>query len=149
MSTLADPNIQASCCERVGRVEPCSVPRWGRMNAHQMVCHLNDSFRVATGEKYASPATNLLQRTLVKWIALHTPVKWPPGVPTRPELQQGQGGTPPSDWERDSADLRRLIVAFADRTEFAAHPIFGTMSRPDWMIWGYRHVDHHLRQFGV
>jgi hypothetical protein len=149
MSTLADPKVRSNCCERVGLVDRSAAPRWGRMNAHQMICHLNDSFRVATGDKYASPATNLLQRTLVKWIALHTPVKWPQGVPTRPELLAGQGGTPPTDWERDCTDLRSLIVSFGDRTEFAAHPIFGEMSRADWMIWGYRHVDHHLRQFGV
>jgi hypothetical protein len=149
MSTLADPKVQSSCCERVGRVGPNVAPRWGRMNAHQMICHLNDSFRVAMGDKYASPATNLLQRTAVKWIALHAPVKWPHGVATRPELLPGQGGTPPSDWERDCTELRALIVSFGQRTKFGAHPIFGEMRRADWMIWGYRHVDHHLRQFGV
>jgi hypothetical protein len=119
------------------------------MTAHQMICHLSDSFRVAAGEKYASPATNFLQRTIVKWIALHTPVKWPKGVPTRPEVEQGRGGTLPEDWERDRSDLCALIRAFGDRTTFDAHPNFGKMSRLDWMVWGYRHVDHHLRQFGV
>jgi hypothetical protein len=29
------------------------------------------------------------------------------------------------------------------------HPIFGKLSQGDWLTWGYRHVDHHLRQFGV
>jgi hypothetical protein len=114
-----------------------------------MICHLNDSFRVATGEKYASPATNFFQRTIVKWIALRAPVPWPSGVPTRPEIEQGRGGTPPLEWARDCAELRALILTFPDRTSFAAHPIFGSLSRRDWIVWGYRHVDHHLRQFGV
>jgi hypothetical protein len=150
MSTLADPGMQSHCCERIARVGPGAAPKWGRMNAHQMICHLNDSFRVATGERYASPASNFLQRTVVKWIALRTPVKWPQGVPTRPEIDQGAGGgTPPTEWERDCAELRTLIRGFADQKTFAAHPIFGEMSRQDWLTWGYRHVDHHLRQFGV
>jgi hypothetical protein len=149
MSTLADPNTQSSCCERIARIDPLAAPKWGRMTAHQMICHLNDSFRVATGEKYASPATNVLQRTVVKWIALRTPMKWPQGVPTRPELEPGLGGTPPADWESDRAKLYVLIAAFRDRTEFAAHPMFGRLSQPDWMVWAYRHLDHHLRQFGV
>ena len=149
MSTLADSNIQSICCDRLGRVDPTTARRWGRMNPHQMICHLNDSFRVATGEKYATPATNPLQRTLIKWIALHTPMKWPHGIPTRPEIDQCLGGTPPTDCERDREALRTLIRGFPNRTKFGAHPLFGEMSRADWMIWGYRHVDHHLRQFGV
>lgn len=149
MSTLADSKVQSGCFDRIARVNPKSAPRWGRMTAHQMVCHLNDSFRAVTGERYVSPATGFFQRTLIKWVALHTPMKWPAGVPTRPEMDQNIGGTKPVDWERDCTDLRALIRDFGRRTKFAAHPIFGEMSRSDWMIWGYRHVDHHLRQFGV
>jgi hypothetical protein len=123
------------------------------MTAHQMVCHLNDSFDVAAGTKYASPASGLLQRTVVresaKWVALRTPLPWPHGFPTRPELEQGRGGTPPSEWETDCAALNRRLAEFANRQKFGQHPIFGAMSPPDWFIWGYRHVDHHFRQFGV
>ena len=149
MSTLADPDAGSSCCERIARIAPGTPPKWGRMNAHQMICHLKDSFRVATGEKYASPATNLFQRSVVKWIALHTRVRWPRGTPTRPEVEQGRGGTPPGNWEYDRLELIAQLREFADRTTFGVHPIFGNMSRSDWMVWAWRHTDHHLRQFGV
>ena len=149
MSTLADPKVRAACRERIERLNPNASPKWGRMTARQMVCHLNDSFRVGMGEKYASPATSLLQRTFIKWVALRAPVKWPPGVPTRPEIEQGRGGTPPTEWETDCAELLRLMDAFAKLETFGVHPAFGKMSYRDWLIWGYRHVDHHLRQFGV
>jgi hypothetical protein len=85
----------------------------------------------------------------VKWIALRTPLRWPPGVPTRPEIEQGRGGTPPAEWEADRAELLKLMDAFAERRTFGVHPTFGKMSESDWLIWGYRHVHHHLRQFGV
>jgi uncharacterized protein DUF1569 len=149
MSTLADPQELASCCARIGRLEPDMRPQWGRMTAHQAICHLNDSFRVGTGEKFASPHTNLFMRTVGKWVALRSSVTWPRGVGTRPEVEQGKGGTPPSDWERDRAELLETVAAFPQHQQFAAHPIFGRMSRRDWLAWGYRHVDHHLRQFGV
>ncbi len=149
MSTLADPNVRAACRERIQRLDPNAGAKWGRMTAPQMVCHLNDSFRVGLGEKYASPATSLLQRTFIKWVALRTPVRWPPGVPTRPEIEQGRGGTPPGDWSDDCAELLRLIEDFAASQTFGVHPAFGKMSSRDWLTWGYRHVDHHLRQFGV
>jgi hypothetical protein len=149
MSTLADPKILSGACERVARLEPGAAARWGRMTAHQMICHLNDSFKLATGERFASPTDSLYQRTLMKWAALHTPVKWPQGVATRPEMEQGVGGTPPADWEQDRLELQGLIVRFPTLTRFGTHPMFGAMSRKEWMIWGYRHVDHHLRQFGL
>ena len=119
------------------------------MTAHEMICHLNDSFLVSIGDKYASPGTNIFQRTVVKWIALHAPIQWPHGVATRPELLQGQGGTAPGEWLRDRDELMRAIPAFAEREQYASHPIFGEMSKPDWLIWAYRHIDHHLRQFAV
>ena len=149
MSTLADPRVRAACVERIQRLDPNASPKWGRMTARQMVCHLNDSFRVGMGEKYASPATSLLQTTLIKWIALRTPLRWPPGVPTRPEIEQGRGGTPPAEWENDRTELLGLLESFPNRQTFGAHPVFGPMSRSEWLTWGYRHVDHHLRQFGV
>jgi hypothetical protein len=95
MSTLADAGVRSACRERLNQLSPDSKARWGRMTAHQMVCHLNDSFRIGTGERYASPATNLFQRTFIKWVALHTTMQWPKGVPTRPEVEQGRGGIQP------------------------------------------------------
>ena len=149
MATLADPGARAALCERVANLSPEAARQWGRMTAYQMVCHLNDSFRVATGEKYASPDTNLFKRMVFKWVALHTSLPWPHGVPTRPELMQGHGGTPPSDWTRDRTVLQELIPAFAARESYGFHPLFGEMSKADWLIWAYRHIDHHLRQFGA
>jgi hypothetical protein len=149
VSTIADPAVRAALCERIARLKSDSPRQWGRMTAHEMVCHLNDSFRVGAGEKYASPDMNLIKRTLVKWVALRTPLRWPQGTPTRPELLQGQGGTPPAGWDPDCAELVSGISAFAARETFALHPIFGAMSKAEWHIWAYRHIDHHLRQFAV
>ena len=149
MSTLADPAARAALCQRLQRMRPDAPAKWGRMTAPQMVCHLNDSFRVGMGEKYASPISNFVSTTVVKWIALRTPIQWPHGLPTRPEIEQGRGGTPPADWAGDCSELQSLIDSFAERTAFGVHPAFGKMSRTDWLIWGYRHVDHHFRQFGA
>ena len=138
--------------QRIAAVRPESPARWGRMTAHQMLCHLADSFRVTLGEKTVSPATGIVQRTIVKWVALHLPVPWPKGVPTRPEVQQGVGGTPPVDFQRDREDLITLIEKFSEAKCAGCrrpHPIFGEMREREWLRWGYLHTDHHLRQFGV
>jgi hypothetical protein len=74
-----------------------SQRRWGTMTPHQMICHLNDSFKAGTGEKEVSSVSNAASRTLVKWIALYFPIRWPRVVPTRPEMDQNRDGTPRSN----------------------------------------------------
>jgi hypothetical protein len=120
------------------------------MSAHQMVCHLCDSYKVALGEKSVSMATGFLQQTVIKWIALRVPAKWPKGTPTRPEVEQGVGGTPPVEFEKDRAELIGVLNRFCGGASDPKipHPFFGPMTRKDWMRWGYLHADHHLRQFG-
>lgn len=44
---------------------------------------------------------------------------------------------------------RRLHRVAAGDVRRAAHSMFGVMTPADWLIWGYPHTDHHLRQFGV
>ena len=119
---------------------------------HQMVCHLGDSFRFVLGQFPVSAAITPFTRTIVKWLAFTLP--WPGGViSTRPEIDQVRGGgTKPADFARDVSDLEALLERVTGPTvtlEGQSHPIFGPMSRAEWLRWGYLHMDHHLRQFGV
>jgi hypothetical protein len=122
------------------------------MTAGGMLCHLTDSFSIALGTRHASSVETLFNRTVMKWGALYLPVEWPHGVPTRPEVEQGAGGTPPRDFTADRVLLVAAIDRFCDPgCSFTGkrHPFFGAMSDRQWMRWGYLHTDHHLRQFGV
>jgi len=152
MKTLARPRDMAEILRRLGTVSPQSTRRWGRMSAHQMVCHLSDSLRMGTGSKPVSDASSLLQRTVVKWVALYLPLRWPAGILTRPEIDQEQGGTRPAEFAADLeelAGLMELVTAPTRSFEWPLHPIFGRMSDAAWLRWGYVHTDHHLRQFGA
>jgi hypothetical protein len=152
MKSLADPDVRISAVERLKTVQADSPAQWGKMNAHQMICHLSDSFRLALRERTASPATGFFQRTIVKWVALYLPAPWPKDLPTRPEMKQGAGGTPPGGFAEDRRDLVVLMERFCrseTRFEGVRHPLFGEMSRAEWLRWGWLHADHHLRQFGA
>jgi Protein of unknown function (DUF1569) len=152
MRRLGDVGVQESLSFRIAALRPDSDRRWGRMSAHQMVCHLNDSFLVCLGEKDVSLATGPIQRSLFKWMALYFPAPWPKNIPTRPEVKQGAGGTCPTDFDSDRDTLLKLIKRFCNGScEFReyAHPFFGKMRDREWLRWAYLHVDHHLRQFGV
>ena len=152
MKTLRNQSDQQEIIDRLKQVRPDSQRQWGKMNAHQMICHLSDSFKVGTGEKAARTKSNFINRTVVKWAALQLPLSWPKGVQTMPEVDQEIGGTKPVEFERDVEELAAMVERFSrpDR-DFAwqAHPIFGEMADEDWLRWGYLHMDHHLRQFGV
>jgi hypothetical protein len=151
MKSLAQLDDRAKIMRRLGQVRPDSVRRWGKMSAPQMICHLADACRMAIGEKPVSSISTPLPAGIVKWIALYSPLPWPRGVLTRPEIDQLHGGTCPGDFSADLSEAVRLLelVATQDSSGWPVHPIFGTMSARDWLRWGYVHTDHHLRQFGL
>jgi len=152
MKTLARPRDRAEILHRLGTVRPENPRRWGRMSAHQMVCHVSDALRMGTGHKAVSEATSLFHRTILKWIVLYLPLRWPAGILTRPEIDQELGGTRPGDFPADIAQLEALLELVTAPTrsfDWQRHPIFGRMSDAAWLRWGYLHMDHHLRQFGA
>jgi Protein of unknown function (DUF1569) len=151
MKTLAREQDTAELFQRLKRLRPDSPRRWGKMSAHQAVCHLADACRMAMGEKPVSDASGLPQRTIIRWVALYAPMQWPPGIVTRPEIDQLVAGTSPLDFAADMTQLEALLGALAARrgVGWPVHPIFGRLSESAWLRWGYLHMDHHLRQFGV
>jgi hypothetical protein len=149
LKTLSDAACLNEILDRLKSVRPDSPRQWGKMNAHQMICHVNDSFAAAMGRKHASPAERPYG-PVMKWLALNMPMKWPHGVPTRPEVDQEKFGTAPAEFEADVQITMALTQEFASEPRnftFSSHPIFGNMTESEWMRWAWLHTDHHLRQF--
>jgi hypothetical protein len=152
MKSFHNQSDKTAILQRLRQLKPDSPRRWGRMTPHQAVCHLSDAFRATMGERAASPASDAKPRTLLKFIALKTPIPWPKGYKTRPEIDQEQGGTRPVEFARDVQELERLIERFTRAEKDykpGAHPVFGVLTEREWLRWAYLHMDHHLRQFGV
>ena len=150
MPSLEDPAVVDQIVTRLRSLHQERPRAWGKMTPHEMLCHLADSFQVGLGERQASPAETFLTRTLYKYIALRTSMAWPQGLETRPEVDPRAGGTKPEDFERDRARVISLMQRFVlPSVTYGRHPFFGVMTREDWLIWGYRHTDHHLRQFAL
>jgi len=152
MKTLARERDKAEVLRRLRALRCDSTRRWGRMSAHQMVCHLSDGYRILTGERPTELADSRFPRPIMKAVALYLPLKWPPGILTTPDLDQDIGGTRPTDFAADVAELASLLdrVSLLERRAAERlHPMFGPMSAAAWMRWAYLHADHHLRQFGL
>jgi len=151
MKTLSNPKDKSEIIERVQRVKLTSQGRWGKMSAHQMICHLNDTYLLYLGERDVSPDAVPYPRAILRWVALWVPIPWPKGFKTRPEIDQQVGGTQPVDFESDRQKLLTTIQRFVPKALSGKqhfHPSFGPMSERDWMRLAYLHGDHHLRQFG-
>ena len=153
MPSLWIDRDRAAIDARLDRLRPDMQPLWGRMNASQMLAHLGDAMRMALGEL---PVTrrNLpgpLGYAPVKRLLLHgllAGIPFPKGAPAAPELMARSA----EDWgaEREALRglVRRLLSTPADY-QWAEHFLFGRLSRGTWGRLGYKHFDHHLRQFGV
>jgi hypothetical protein len=152
VASLLDPPTRAGMEARITRLRPDSPRQWGRMTPHQAICHMSDAFRLSLNERTAADVPTAF-RPVIRLVALWLPMRWPGGrIKTVPEAEQGAGGTPPGEFERDRAELLTLLTRFCAATpaeRCSTHPIFGPMSTTAWGRWGYRHLDHHLRQFSV
>ena len=151
MRGVLDDSSIPELVSRLQELSPDTTRRWGSMTSHEMLCHLADSFRAMMGERAISmvPASPL-KRRVMRVIALHLPLPWPQGIPTRPEVDAKRGGSKPVAFDTDRQDVIALMRRFVSPdTRYQPHPVFGAMPRSDWRIWGYRHMDHHLRQFGL
>ena len=150
LDSIYAPGVHQTMKHRLTGLQPDTKARWGRMSAHQAVCHLADALRMVLGERSTVIKGNLLLRTVVRFSALTMPMPWPKGTDTAPELDQERGGTAPTDFSADKDDLATLVDRFVGHSgrNMATHPIFGNLTRGEWGRWGYRHLDHHLTQFG-
>jgi hypothetical protein len=150
MKTFARDACRVEIGERLKSVRADSVRRWGTMTAHQMICHCADACRMALGDATPRDVSTAVSRSVIKWIALHAPLRWPAGVQTVAEFDQRTAGTCPTDFAADVAELERLLDRIRPRQgAWPPHPIFGPMTEAGWLRWAYLHMDHHLRQFGA
>ncbi|MEZ4455450.1 MAG: DUF1569 domain-containing protein [Gemmatimonadales bacterium] len=149
---LAEAADAGEIAARIRRVDPASERRWGTLTAPEMVCHLADAYECSLGRRTAKPAETWFKRTVLKFVALQVPLKWPPGYPTRPEFDPKRDGTRPGTFDADRERAARLAEELAAATTVppgARHPGFGAMTLAEWKRWGYLHADHHLRQFSA
>src|SRR5262249_15373099 len=112
VKTLARPADRSEITERLRRLRPENPRRWGRMSAHQAVCHMSDAFRVVLGTMKVVRKRSLVPRAVRRWLAIRLPFAWPAGIPTWPEIDAFVGGTRPATFEADRSELERLISAF-------------------------------------
>ena len=148
MPSLFDPQVSRLTVHRISRLVPDRKPLWGRFTPPEMVCHVSCDLRQALGELNTGPPSGAVAWFPMNWLAIHV-MPWPKGKgKSPPEFL----ATRPRDWAEDVARLRDLVERFAARGARAAWPssrVFGHISGVSWGVMEHKHLDHHLRQFGV
>ena len=151
--SLFDEKKREEIVSRINQLKPEAQGSWGKMNVNQMICHCTDGLRGCLGELDGDKAdeSNFLTRSLMKWMVLYI-IQIPKDVPTSKRVDQMQDGTKPTDFESDRKTLLEFIekmMAKSDDFIWARHFKFGVLNRDEWGILGYKHIHHHLKQFGV
>ena len=147
MKTLLAERDREAILARVARLEATTPARWGRMQAPQMIAHLVQALRMATGELPVRPKRTPLRYPVIKHLVMYV-LPMPKGLPTAPELLTRV----PDSWEAEIGAFRGALERFAQRSrdaEWPAHPVFGPFTAHEWGVQAHSHMDHHLRQFGV
>jgi hypothetical protein len=144
--TLLDEDVVRELQARLGKLTPQSQGRWGRMSVAQMLHHLVGGIRMATGDLPIPPRKSPLRLFPVKQLIVFV-LPFPKGAPTAPALVAADE----FDFERERKEVSDLLGSFGKRAlaVWPDHPAFGRLDREDWGVMVWKHVNHHLRQFGV
>jgi hypothetical protein len=136
--------------ERVARLSPQSPRQWGTMNAAQAAAHCAMAFELASGER--KPPRALIGRLigrLIKPLALGDDKPMRRNSPTVKGLVIVDECELTKERERLCAAIDRFAAAGPSGCTTHPHSFFGRLTPDEWAVLMYKHVDHHLRQFGV
>lgn len=139
---------------RIDRITPSSTPQWGKMNAAQMLAHASKPYDTLYDAAYKAkyPPHSGAMRFLLKFLVKP--------LVTGPKPYKPNTRTAPSYVVADERDLHRertKLVGYLNqvqaegRKEFEGRLSysFGPLTADEWNALFYKHLDHHLRQFGV
>ena len=147
MKTIWDEAARHALLIRLGQLQSNSPAKWGKFNVTQMVQHLADPLRAAMGEMQVAAKSGPLRNPVLRYLIIYW-LPWPKGAPTAPEFIPPLGG----DFEGNRQELKKVLGRFVQYTQenrAFAHPAFGDLTREDWGVLTHRHIEHHLKQFGV
>jgi hypothetical protein len=150
MKSLFNHTDNQEIINRINALKPASQGLWGKMNVSQMLAHCQEPLRVAYGElQLKRGLIAMLFGSMVKKRLTQDERPFGRNLPTDKAFVVVDG----KEFEKEKTELIRLIKKFAERGPEGitkdTHPFFGKMTPQEWDIVQWKHMDHHLNQFGV
>src|ERR1041385_674558 len=149
MNNLYDPKDNAGILERISKVKPDSKAQWGTMNAAQMMAHIHVAMQSAMGNN------NMKRSFMGRFIG---PLIKPGVMGSKPLPKSTPTDVThifPNDIDfaesqsKAIAAVKKFIENGPSKATTHPHPFFGRLTPGEWAILQWKHLDHHLRQFGV
>jgi oxepin-CoA hydrolase/3-oxo-5,6-dehydrosuberyl-CoA semialdehyde dehydrogenase len=136
------------------QLRPDATPLWGKMNAQQMVEHLAGFFDVSSGiiiYELITPEEQLpkYKAFLLSDKEFRENTKAPISVIGEEPLPVRFGSLQQALDELRSSVQNFINLLGADHSVKTVHPVFGPLNFEEWVLLHYKHVTHHLRQFGI
>ena len=142
------PAVRATFIDRARKLREETKPAWGKFSASAMLAHLNDSYRMATGELTVKLRRGPLKYTPIKQLIIYV-LPFPKGAPTAPELIARSDSAVLED---ERVALAQMFDRFGGLTAgdvLPPHPLFGVLSYGAYGTLMAKHTEHHFRQFGI
>ena len=150
MKTVFDQSVVHELSGRIGKLNGDAQRKWGKMNVYEMLKHCVVTEHMFLGDKQYKQlfVGKLFGKIALKGV-LKNDLPLKKNQPTHPEFQiKGTGDIKPLQ-ESWITLLERYPGAEDHTFSGFIHPFFGRMSKSQIGEYAYKHVDHHLRQFGV
>ena len=148
VQNLFDPASRESILKRLSSLPPAAPRQWGKMSAPQMLAHCSVAMEAATGDR---PRQQALIGKLLSWMVRSKVLGDQPfskSSPTDPTFVIRDE----RNFDEEKRRLVALVGKFCEQGPAAAarqtHSFLGRMSGDDWGVMMYKHIDHHLQQFG-
>lgn len=147
VKNLFDAAVKQEIIDRINKLTPQTQRQWGKMDVAQMLAHLQVPMGVALGTHTVKG--NWLMRLILPMFKskLYDDKPWKQGLPTdKTFIMTGVS----KDFVKEKQSLLDMISRFTEAGIVSEkHPVFGRLTKNNWSKATWKHIDHHLKQFGV
>ena len=148
MKNILNEADYAEITYRIQNLSETNSRLWGNMNMQQMLLHCTTQLKLALGEiSHKQQGPSLMRSKLGKWL-LFSNIPWPKGAVTPGEMNMETTTLSQTEIEIEKRELLIYLEKVKKQTHLKAHPFFGKLDRKEWARLIYKHLDHHLKQFG-
>jgi hypothetical protein len=138
--------VKEETISRINKLVPATQRKWGTMEVAQMLAHLQARFSVAFG------SDNLKGNFFIRLFGpllkgmLYSEKPYRKNMPTDKSFKISDH----REFAKEKQQLLEMIYSFSEETlRKDPHPYFGKLTQEQWGKASWKHIDHHLRQFGV
>ena len=149
MKNLFEREAVDEVISRIDTLQPATRRQWGKMDVAQMMAHCSAALDMASGQLILPRL--FIARLIGPFVRpIYTNEKpFSRGSPTDPKLVVSDQREFLREQEQLKVKVRQFYEGGEGNCTRHPHPFFGALPPQDWSRGMYKHLDHHLRQFGA